>query len=192
MSNNAQLVTTGKPKIGGAIFVGPTTVELPTTAAEALVGFTGLGYCSDEGVKNANEISSEDIKAWGGDVVNSSENGFKDKFTVKLIEALNANVLKEVHGSENVTGTLESGIKVAVGAYSHKRRAWVVDMIMTDDVLKRIVIPNGKITAVSEITYSDTTAVGYEVTISAYPDASGHSHYEYIENKAEDDENTEG
>ena len=32
MANNAANVTTGKPKVGGAIYVGATTATLPTAA----------------------------------------------------------------------------------------------------------------------------------------------------------------
>ena len=49
-----------------------------------------------------------------------------------------------------------------------------------EDALKRVVLPNAKVTTVGDITYSDGAAVGYETTVSAFPDADGNTHYEYI------------
>lgn len=41
----------------------------------------------------------------------------------------------------------------------------VVDMVMRGGILKRVVLPQGKITAVEDITYADNAAVGYGTTV---------------------------
>ena len=46
-------------------------------------------------------------------------------------------------------------------------------------------LPNCKITAIADITYSDSAAVGYDVTLTCYPDDSGNTHYEYIIGEAD-------
>lgn len=180
MSASATNVSTGKPAVGGAVNVAATTATLPTTADGSLTGFTDLGYCSEDGLVNDNSIETDDIKAWGGDIVDSLETGKTDKFKLTLIEALNTNVLKEVYNDDNVSGTLATGITVKANRKEHAFRAWVIDMILKGNVLKRVVIPSGKISEISEITYKDDEEIGYEITITAVPDSTGNTHYEYI------------
>lgn len=179
--SNAQLVTAGKPKVGGAIFAAPVGTTLPTTTSEALnSAFKNLGYCSDAGLTNSTNIESQKIKAWGGDtvlVINSSKD---DTFKYTLIEVKNVEVLKHVYGAANVSGTLESGIVIKVNNNDVPEQAIVIDMVMRDNTAKRIVIPSCKISAVGDIVYADNNATGYETTVDCTPDSEGNTHYEYI------------
>jgi sporulation protein YlmC with PRC-barrel domain len=180
-NNNAGNVTAGKPKFGGAVFRAPLTATLPTDAVTALaVDFVNQGYCSDEGLKNNMGITTETVKAWGGDVVLTTQTEKTDTFTVTLIETMNPEVLKTVYGSTRVSGTLEDGMTVQINSEEQTESIWVVDMVLKGNIAKRVVIPFGKITAIGEVTYSDSGAVGYALTISARPDASGNTHYEYL------------
>lgn len=183
MAQTATNVSAAKPRTGGALYTGAlgTTPALPTTADAALAsGFTSLGYISEDGVTNSNALEIEDIRAWGGDVVLSTMTGKEDTFSLTLIEAMNVDVLKAVFGASAVSGTLSAGIAVNVSSAEHTAAKWVIDMILKDGKLKRITIPNGKISAIEDITYSDSAAIGYGITITAMPDASGNTHYEYI------------
>lgn len=178
---NTSYVTAGKPKKGGAVFRAPVGTALPTDTTSALnEAFKNLGYCSEDGVTNENSPSTDKAKAWGGDTVLNYQTEKPDNFKMKLIEAMNVEVLKATYGDNNVEGALDTGITVKANAEDPQEYAWVIDMLLKGGAVKRIVIPKASVTEVGEIVYSDSEAVGYELTLSAVPDLEGNTHYEYI------------
>lgn len=173
-------VTASKPPIGGAIYNAPVGTTLPASATATLAAaFNALGYVSEDGLTNGGGRESENIKAWGGDTVLSLTTSVEDTFQFKLLEVLDVNVLKTIRGASNVSGTLAGGIAVSVNSSDLDYYSWVIDMILKDGVIERIVIPQAKITEMAEIVYTHSDAVGYDVTITAEPDDSGNYHYEY-------------
>lgn len=182
MGNTVSNVTAGKPKATGAVYraaLGATIPTDPTTALSA--DYKCLGFCSDDGVTNSGDMESENIKAWGGQNVLTTSSSVDDKFKFKLIEALNKDVLKFIYGDSNVSGDLTSGTGIAVGVngYSQEDNIIVIDMVMRNNAVKRIVIPSATISEVGEIAYKDNEAVGYDITLACAADSNGKTHYEY-------------
>ena len=175
-------VTAAKPSTGGAVHTAALGTTLPTDALTALSSdtYTSMGYISTDGLKQTITKTSTSVKAWGGDVVLYIDQGREDTFTCTFIEGLNPDVLALVHGDDNVSGDLSTGITVKVNSDEQDARAWVVDMIMKNGALKRICIPNAVITAIAEVSYNEQGAVGYQVTIGTLPDSSGYRYYEYV------------
>lgn len=181
MANQPKYVTSAKPKVGGSIYSAPIGTALPTDATTALnTAFKCLGYVSDDGVQNSDERKTTDIKSWGGDIVNSVQTEKTDTFKYTLIEALNVDVLKEIYGDSNVTGNLDTGITVKSNSTELDEHVIVIEMVLRNNVLKRIVLPSAKVTDVGEIKYKDGDNVGYETTVTCFPDDNSNTHYEYI------------
>lgn len=173
-------VSTGKPKVGGAIYRAPAGTTPPTSAdAELAAAYVDLGYASEDGVTNNNTAESDSVAAWGGDTVVVIQTAKPDEWGVTLLESLNPNVLKTIYGSSNVT-TGTGTITVNATSAQPEEAVYVIDMALKGGALKRIVIPHGSITEVGEIVYKDDEPIGYELTIAALPDSSGVTHKEYI------------
>jgi hypothetical protein len=177
---NATLVAAGKPKITGGVWRAPAGTTLPTDASTALgTGFVCLGYVSEDGVTLGVTRESDDIKAWGGDTVMTTQTEFSETFKFTLIETLNIDVKKAVFGDANVTGTLASGMTTTVNSTELPEAVWVFEMVQNGAAC-RIVVPNGKLSEMGDVTFNDSDPIGYEITITALPDTNGNVSYEYV------------
>ena len=183
MGNTATNVTTGKPNIAGAVYTAAKGTTLPTDATTALdtTKFVCLGYVSEDGLSNNNELSVEAIKAWGGNIVYRSLTEMNDEFKLSLIETENVDVLKTVYGESHVTVDASGNASIDVVGEDPVERVWVFELALRGGRTKRIVIPDGAITSRDEITYNDSDAVAFGITISAYPDSNASTHKEYLE-----------
>lgn len=184
--STATNVTAAKPKIGGSIYWAPIGTALPTDTSTALnSAFHHLGYISEDGVTNSFSPESDAIKAWGGDVVLPLFTGREDTFQFTLLEALLDEVRKLVFGDTAVTGTLATGLTTKASANDLGDHSFVFEMVLRNNVANRIVIPIAKVTEVGDIVYSDSDAVGYEITLTASADSTGFTHYEYTKSAAQ-------
>ena len=178
--NTATNVSTGKPKVTGGVWRAPKGTAVPTDATSALSSaYNCLGYVSEDGVENTNDMSVSTIKAWGGLVVYRSLEELNDEFGFALIESLNPDVLKAVYGEDNVTIDASGNIDVAVKAEDPIEGVWIFELALRGGVARRIVVENGAIVGREPITYNDSDPISYGITLAAYPGADGATHHEY-------------
>lgn len=185
MANTVGNVIAGKPQVTGGVLFGPLGTALPTDVTtelnEALVFG---GYVSEDGLTENADRSTDKIRAWGGDTVKVVQTEFSLTYEFTFIEALNADVLATVYGSNNVqttpAGDGTPGLhSVVVNSDSLPHQVFVFE-IKDGDARIRIVLPDGQVTTVGEITYTDEDVVGYTVTVEAYQDADGANAYKYL------------
>lgn len=162
-------ILTGAPvtATGGIRFtdVGAT---LPLTATEALdTKWLKGGYVGEDGVTRTTDASDDKIKAWGGDTVKIVRTEHSISYTFQFMESANADVLKLIHGEQNVE---IDGEKITVNHTSQlpERKSYVIDMLDSDSALREV-IPNGQIASSGDVAFVHSDVIRYEVTIEAFP-----------------------
>jgi hypothetical protein len=185
MANSAAKVVAGVPLATGGVLLGALTATAPTTAVSALSGFTAAGYIGEDGVTETNERSTDRIRAWGGDTVKVVQTEHNVTYQFTFLETLNADVLAAVYGEDNVTttaATVSTGTlhEVQVNATALPHKAYVFE-VKDGDAKIRIYVPDGQITEVGDITYSDSEVIGYQVTVEAFADELGNKAYKFLD-----------
>ena len=181
-------VRIGAPEQGvtGAIKHAPLGTAIPTLADIKKAGvtlnqaFAGDEYVSEDGLTLAPSMSTTEIKDWSGETVRKVLESFDGTLSWTMIST-NQGALSIAFGSGHVTtqaAATDHGAQVqaALGAYLPEEQAWV--FLMKDgDARIVIAVPDGQITEVGEVTFASNAAVGWNVTLSCYPDTSGNSIY---------------
>lgn len=165
MSQNATEV---RVAVTGAVSVGPTSSTAPADADSPLTGFVDLGYVSEDGVTETRDRSTNKIKAWqNADNVREVVTEASLSYKFVLIQT-NADTVGLFYGTtvDPVTGSVK-----IVPSKTGGRKSFVVDVI-DDDQFIRTYIPSGEITEVGDQVYQSGEAIGYEVTVTAYPSAA--------------------
>lgn len=175
------MATAATPATAGSIHVAPTGSTLPTTASATLdAAFKDLGYVSDAGVTRTLSLDSETVKEWGGSVVLALGTGKTEEFKFTLLDVTEEEVMKLVYNTVTKTTGANPTISATQGADSRTPKSFVIDMVLADSQIQRIVVPKGLVTSVGDIQYVMNAAVGFELTITAMADDSGNTSYDYI------------
>jgi len=157
----------------------PTDTTTPLTSAW-LTGALGLLSEDDNLVEHRDEDST-DHYAYGNILVRTQRSKHKRTFTVTALEdnPVVWGVVNPGSTATSATGTTTRVTKVP----SANPKAW---LIQTKDggVTQRRIIKRGEVTAVDDVTFSDSDMTGYALTITVYPDANGVLYTDITDNPA--------
>jgi hypothetical protein len=186
MANSSTNVVVAAPITGGGALVAPIGTTLPTAIATALdADFEALGYLSDDGVNESTDRSSKKQYAWGGDTIATTQDSYGKSFKLTIAEYLNATAKSVVKGASNVTvtaATSTTGTRITSKDTSAQLplNSWVFDIVSGTARIRKV-IPAGRISDLGDIDFKSTDISGQEITIDAYPDATGVYMYEYTD-----------
>ena len=87
--NNPANVSLGKTNVTGYAYWAPKGTALPADAATALpAAYIGLGYIGEDGITNASDSETTDVKEMGGENVLSIITSYSETYQFVLIEAM--------------------------------------------------------------------------------------------------------
>lgn len=164
-------VLAGKPvTAGGGVSYAKPGTTLPTDATESLdEDFVNGGFISDDGLTESTEKSSDKVKAWGGTTVKNLQTDSEASFSFTFIESVNADVLKAIVGEDNVTtddATAEHGKQITAKYDLEQLPVMIWNFDVKDGPARvRVSVPQGQITEIGDVTYTDDEVIGYEVTV---------------------------
>ncbi|MEV0356366.1 hypothetical protein AB0H71_09915 [Nocardia sp. NPDC050697] len=185
---SSKLIGAGTPNIAvtGGVLVAPTGTTLPIGAATSPnAAFKALGYVSEDGIESQGERKVESVKDWNADIIAQLQTEHSVRFGLTLYAVWDQDVLREVFGAENITATAATSstgslytIQETGAVLPH--RAWIFD-IKNESKKLRIVLPNAKISQVTEKKFVSTELAGFTITVEAFKDAAGVKAYRYLD-----------
>ena len=175
-TNDVSKVAVGKPKAGGAIYWAAAGTTAPTDATTSLsASFSCLGYCSEEGLVETEERETEEVKAWGGDVVLRPQTKYSKQYKFTPIQT-DSDVLKFRFGDDNVTTGSNGAITVSHSSEELPHGVLVAEIAIGDNKVLRKVVPDAQIIEFEDTSYVDGEPISYGATVAAF-DKSGNGIY---------------
>ena len=167
----------------GAISSGTVidAASVPSTfsdAETAISAFTASGYVSEDGLTLSTDYNTTDVKEWNGATVRKLLESFDGTLQFSLIQTDEAG-WKQAFGAENVTVTAANAshgkqLHIGLGTHLPEPKAWAFKM-KDGDAKFLVLVCNGQITAVDDITFNATEAIALPCTLSCYDDGTGES-----------------
>lgn len=168
MANTASNVKVG---VTGSVWVGPTSATAPTSATTTLTGFTELGYVSPDGLEEARDRSSNQIRAWqDGALIREVVTESTATFKFMLMETTKAVV--ELFYGGTVSGSGASSSIAVNPAATGGKKSFVFNVVDGASV-HRTYVATGEVLSVEAVKSANGEVIGYGVTVTAYPDSTG-------------------
>lgn len=155
-----------KVGVTGAVYVDVSgTAAAPTAATDVLAAeWKSVGYISEDGVTEGNSQDTNEIVAWqNADVVRKTITKTEVTYQFTMIETNTAS-LGLFYGRDIASGDK----KHTIGGASTRRLAVIVDVVDGGQVIRRY-IPNAEVSERGDVQFQNGEAVGYQVTLTAYP-----------------------
>jgi len=170
--------------ITGELFVAPLGTTRPTSSSSMLdPAYVGLGYVSEDGVTEAHEDSVENLTAWqNATIVRAVRSESVMTLACTLIET-KGELLELFHPGGEIEVVSAGQWKLEVPTPTVDRRQFVLNVVDGTKIL-RIDVGNGEVTSRGEITYASSDAIGYQITITCYPDSDGNLCVKYSNDAA--------
>ncbi len=182
VDNKKVLIGTPDQTTTGAILCAPVGTDIPTleditpSAVTLDPAYKDAGYVSSDGLTLTPDISTNDITDWSGAIVRRVLETFDGTIAFTLIQT-DETAFKMALGDAHVTAkaadtTHGNQLEARFGAYLPEQKSWVFKM-KDGSARILIVVPNGQVTAMDEVAFNATDAIGWALTVSCYPDSTG-------------------
>ncbi|MEU5417706.1 phage tail protein [Streptomyces sp. NPDC020667] len=171
----------------GGGWVAPLGTPGPTALGTPPSPWTGLGAISDDGLKYGIDEDHKEFTPWG---VTSA---FRTQITKSVrtfgltMWETNSPIVKSlmfrlpvadlIPGADGVSKFAESA------SPSPDRRSWFF-LVADGDSMEGFYVPSGEITDRSDVTYKSEDMAGYDIKVTAYPDAANNTVYHLFTTKA--------
>lgn len=164
----------------GAAWVAPTGTPQPTALGTPPAPWAGLGAISDDGLKVGIDEDSKTFTPWGTTSAFRTQITKSERsFGLTLWETNNPVVRSLMYRIPvNELAPDKDGVTRFAETASPKpdRRSFFF-MTIDGDSMEGFYVPAGEVTKRGDVTYKPEEMAGYEVTITAYPDALNNTVY---------------
>jgi hypothetical protein len=180
---NVAQIAAPSANVAGGMWRAPLGTALPTDTTTALdAAYVSLGYVDEDGLTRTEDRPNTPQFAWGGAKVASLQQHYNLTFKFKLMQPLDADVMKAVHsdGNVSVTAATQSAGTITTVAFNptlNVNAAWCVESFYQLATL-RFAIPRARVTQVEPVQWTHKTLALYNVTLEAFPDSQGNFGYQ--------------